>query len=348
MSSKSQRTEFSVGLFVLMGFLVLGWLLMHFVRSGGEPRGGYPITVEVRDATGVRSGVPVRFAGVEIGRVSGKPDFVENSTQLLIPLTIFPDRKIPVGSTVRIDTTGLMGDSYVRIQPPEKPTARFLAEGDSIFAEKSTTISDLTSGAGDTIEEVDEALMKFQESVGRLESIFSRLETKVLTDQNVDNLAVILSELRSSSENLNAASQSLMPLIAETQSAVSEVDNAAAATHTAFAEMSGSLDEFETTLRAINPVAAELDASLDDLSATLRSANDLMKKIDSGEGLASVLVNDGKLKKDLESFVDKLNENGLIFYPRENGPLSRILQLPGANDDEDRRRPSPTGNSRRP
>ena len=62
------RTEAYVGLFVLLGLGLLGWLIFHFGDFRGSRSGGYPLIVEVRDATGIRKGVPVRLGGVEIGR----------------------------------------------------------------------------------------------------------------------------------------------------------------------------------------------------------------------------------------------------------------------------------------
>ncbi len=126
MSSTSPRTEISVGLFLLVGAALVGGVVMKFSGASITGRGGYPIIVEVKDATGIREGVPVRLGGIDIGRVSGMPGLNEDQVLLSIPLEIFPEHRIPEGSTAKVGTSGLMGDSFVRILPPDRPTGSFL------------------------------------------------------------------------------------------------------------------------------------------------------------------------------------------------------------------------------
>jgi hypothetical protein len=83
------------------------------------------------------------------------------------------------------------------------------------------------------------------------------------------------------------------------------------------------MQEFNKTLETINPAVKEFDGSLDELRGMITSVNVLVKEIDQGDGLASALINDEKLKADLEEFVTKLNKNGVLFYPKENGILER-------------------------
>ncbi|MEM6916050.1 MAG: hypothetical protein AAF491_05735, partial [Verrucomicrobiota bacterium] len=59
------------------------------------------------------------------------------------------------------------------------------------------------------------------------------------------------------------------------------------------------------------------DETLADLRDTLESINGLMDRMEGGEGLADALLNDEELRRDLSNFVDKLERNGILFYPRE-------------------------------
>ena len=61
--------EGSVGLFALLGLVVLGMVAV-WLRGGGFGKESYQIFVDFEDASGLQVGGPVRFRGVSIGTVS--------------------------------------------------------------------------------------------------------------------------------------------------------------------------------------------------------------------------------------------------------------------------------------
>ena len=144
-------SRISVGLFVVLGLGLIGWMILQFGEFRGSARGGYPLVVQVKDATGIRPGVPVRLGGVGIGRVAGEPSLNPDFTSLTILLEIQRGIRIPTGSTAKIATSGLMGDSFVRIVPPEKPSAEFLSEGAVMIAESAETLDELAGNAEEAI-----------------------------------------------------------------------------------------------------------------------------------------------------------------------------------------------------
>ncbi|MDA7921695.1 MlaD family protein [Verrucomicrobiales bacterium] len=323
MPAKPHRPEISVGLFVLVGFLLLGGLLLQFSKSGPNRQGGYPITLEVRDASGIRDGVPVRLGGIDIGIVSSLPRLSSESTVIEVPLTIYPDIKIPVGSAVQIATSGLMGDSFVRILPPVESTGEFIEKGTLIRAAETKTINDLTTNAGSAIEEVETTMTAIRDSVQHLNEIFTRIEKGVLNEENLSNLSELLVEMRTLSGQLKTATTDVGPLLEDTSAAINSVKEAAETANATFTNVDGTMQEFNKTLETINPAVKEFDGSLDELRGMITSVNVLVKEIDQGDGLASALINDEKLKADLEEFVTKLNKNGVLFYPKANGILER-------------------------
>lgn len=323
MPAKSHRPEISVGLFVLVGFLLLGWLLLQFAKSGSDRRGGYPITVEVRDASGIRNGVPVRLGGIDVGFVSSLPQLNSESTVIEVPMTIYPDIKIPAGSAVQIATSGLMGDSFVRILPPVESSGEFIEKGARIRATDTNTINDLTTNAGSAIEEVETTMTAIRDSVEHLNEIFTRIEKGVLNEANLSNLSELLVEMRTLSGQLKTATEDVGPLLADTATAINSVNEAAGTANATFAKVDGTMHEFSKTLETINPAVRKFDGALDDLRGMIVTVNALVKEIDEGDGLAAALINDEELKGDLEEFVTKLNKNGVLFYPKENGILER-------------------------
>ena len=84
--------EGSVGLFALLGLIVLGGVAI-WLRGGGFGTPSYRIFVDFDDASGLQVGAPVRFRGVAIGKLrpfhpvvmASKPPWI-----LLLPNSKFP------------------------------------------------------------------------------------------------------------------------------------------------------------------------------------------------------------------------------------------------------------------
>lgn len=323
MRPSKHLSEVYVGAFVAAGMALLAWMVFEFGNFRQSSRGTYRIDLEVKDATGIRAGVPVRLGGLGIGRVASDPEFDEGFTSLTIELEIFEEQKIPSGSTFKIGTSGLMGDNFIRVIPPEKPTANFLTRGQRIIASPGGSLDELTGDATDALEGVASAAAEVRTAADRLEALFTLLDERVITEENVSNVTVMFAELRASSEQIHAASKKLNPLLDEAGKTLNEVKGAASGAKEALSGIDEGMEDFSDTLAKIDPVVSEFDHALDELRATLDSANRLINTIENGGGLASALIKDPDLKEDLESLLDKLERNGILFYPKEGGLLRR-------------------------
>lgn len=106
--------DLSVGLFVLVGVLALGWLSVKLGRVELLGSHGYTITADFPSVGGLKAGSTVEIAGVEVGRVDriGLADY-----QARVTMTMRPDVKLQEDSIASIKTKGLIGEKYIRISP---------------------------------------------------------------------------------------------------------------------------------------------------------------------------------------------------------------------------------------
>lgn len=123
-NSSGPRLEFAVGAFLL---LALGSLLVLAMAStnGRFGLGGssYELTARFTNLGQLRQQAPVRIGGVTIGRVSGislDPVRFDSIVTLAID-SQFDD--LPVDTSASILTGGLLGESYVDLQPGGDPEA---------------------------------------------------------------------------------------------------------------------------------------------------------------------------------------------------------------------------------
>ena len=76
MPVREKKRERLAGLFVLIGLLLLGVLIVEFGRFGDRFRGHYPLYVEFPDTAGIIKNSEVRLRGAKIGRVATRPELI--------------------------------------------------------------------------------------------------------------------------------------------------------------------------------------------------------------------------------------------------------------------------------
>ncbi len=113
------RSEIVVGGVVLAIALAF---LVYVMESTGDirPTSGYTLTASFRSAQGVDVGTDVRLAGVKIGTVSSLV-LNEQSFRADVELAISSDVELPDDSSVVVASEGLLGGTFVEIQPGGSP-----------------------------------------------------------------------------------------------------------------------------------------------------------------------------------------------------------------------------------
>ncbi|HXI09179.1 MAG TPA: MlaD family protein [Thermodesulfobacteriota bacterium] len=120
--------EAKVGLFVLLGIILLVYMSL---RIGGIKFGraeGYTLTVNFDSAAGLDKDAAVRVAGVEVGRV--KEITLKDSKAHLV-LEIKNGVRIGKDFTAMLTTKGLLGEKYLELVPGS-PTSPPLKDGEEI------------------------------------------------------------------------------------------------------------------------------------------------------------------------------------------------------------------------
>ena len=112
---KRSVVDLSVGVFVLVGVLALGWLSVKLGRVDLLGSHGYVLTADFPSVGGLKVGSSVEIAGVEIGRVDSIA--LDKDFQARVRMTIRPDIKLQDDSIASSKTKGLIGERYIRISP---------------------------------------------------------------------------------------------------------------------------------------------------------------------------------------------------------------------------------------
>lgn len=102
---------------------------------------GYPLHAKFMKVGGLSIGSDVRINGVKVGTVTAQK--LDNEDYLVnVDFSIAHDVKLPVDSTVSVESDGLIGDKFVKIDPGK--SSEYL-ESDAFFSNTKDfkTIEDL-------------------------------------------------------------------------------------------------------------------------------------------------------------------------------------------------------------
>jgi len=108
-----EKTDFWVGLFVLLGAAALVFLALRAGNlSSFSFAPTYTLTANFDNIGGLKARAPVKSAGVVVGRV-GKISFDDKVFQAVVTLNLEEGYQFPKDSSASILTSGLLGEQYV-------------------------------------------------------------------------------------------------------------------------------------------------------------------------------------------------------------------------------------------
>jgi phospholipid/cholesterol/gamma-HCH transport system substrate-binding protein len=113
---KKYSLETSVGIFVVIGLLCIGYMT---IKLGKIPLFGgdyYTLYARFSSVSGLRVGSPVEIDGIEVGRVE-QLKIDQDKQMAVVTLRIEKGFKVYEDATASIKTSGLIGDKFVNIDP---------------------------------------------------------------------------------------------------------------------------------------------------------------------------------------------------------------------------------------
>ena len=142
---QSRAIDVSTGLFVLLGLVAIVFLVTQISnREFSLTETSFRLKAQFENIGGLKTGAPVKMAGVTIGRVES----IDYDMQLLKAIvTLRIDERydeIPNDSDASIFTAGLLGGQYIGISPGG--SEEYFKDGDQVaFVQDAIVLENLIS-----------------------------------------------------------------------------------------------------------------------------------------------------------------------------------------------------------
>jgi len=277
-----KKTELAVGIFLLIGMLLLGGIVLKFGNFTDAFYEHYTVKVFFDNASGIVEGSPVKLGGATIGRVKETPMLNDDYTGVIVPLEIKKRYRVPAGSAFQVGSAGLMGDALVEITPPSQPSGETIDFNSKEILKGSapggTQVESALGQLSHAVENLDEGFLgdenseNLKGSLAKLNSAIAKLDDEVLNEANSENISQTISNLKTLSADLKTSGEKIGP-------------------------------------------------AADKLKEAAESARELMHELHHGDGLAAALVHDKQMKEDFRALIANLRRHGVLRY-RNSGSKS--------------------------
>lgn len=258
--------------------------------------------------SGLARGSPVRYLGVDVGRVENLS--VDRANPGRVKVLVSADSQAPVsGATrARLGLLGLTGLLYIDLQKdPGANPAQALTKGEEFDV--------IPSRQGD----IEAFLAKLPDLLGHAAGLAERMEL-MLADDNIEAVTETLRNLRAASRELPAVTREAASLAGDLRRASTEVTELAASLRS----VTGSAGpQLEATLAGTRAAVEKLGHAADSLDRIV-SGNEatLAQFAGSGVGdLQQLIVDLRQTSEEMRALARSLRDNpsGLLLERKESG-----------------------------
>ena len=288
------KTEWKVGLFIAISLVVAVALVLNFAKGISPLTKTYSLNLTTKNVDGIVRNAVVMMAGVPIGNVS-KIKLNTDKSEVTITILIEEEFKIREGSKFHIETAGFLGDKYIGIIPTRNQDAPMLLDGATVPCQESFDLMRVARSTSGVVDQLNTATTQ-------ITNIIERIDSKLLDEKTLTDLAAGLRNLRDISENASKTIASVDLLITTNtppiQQAIDNVVDFSKELKTAGGELRSIID----TNRVV------VNESMANIKNTTESLNKLIAAAERGEGLAGKLFADEELAQNIVTLSSNLNE----------------------------------------
>jgi phospholipid/cholesterol/gamma-HCH transport system substrate-binding protein len=286
------RLEYKVGLFVLIGLVLLAALLLQFSKGLNYFRSTYDIYLSTPTVAGLQKNASVLMSGVQIGTVADMR-LGREGTNVVLTLRILKEYVIGGDARFVIEQSGFLGDQYVGIVPQENKRPP-LQHGDTATAEAPFNFQEFTRSASQFISRVDETVKKLNDALAEV----SRL---LLNPETLTNLSVTAANMRTFSDRALTTIDQINGMVTTNSPSLS----LSASNLVLFSEQ---LNQFAGDARGLLATNSEdITRTVKNIESSSASLKAVLGELQAGKGLAGNLLKDEQMAARMSQITQNLS-----------------------------------------
>ena len=298
-----------VGAFVVVSLILVAALLLVFSKGLTWLTPTYTLRLHADNVGGLKARSAVLISGVAVGNVVGT-ELAPDGKRVTIFLRIHQRYQVHRDARFVVEQVGLLGDQYVVIYPTENKGA-LLKDGDEVECAAPFNLQEVARSTVGFIQRIDQTARVLNEAITRVNSL-------VLNEETLTNLAVGIGSFRAVSERADGLVENLNSVVV-TNSA------AAATSMTNLVYFSEELKKLAADLRqTVNENRTGISAAVNSLEEASRRIGTLAKSLEAGQGVAGSLFKDEQLQFNLSNTLANLStaasnvaNYGLLYKPKK-------------------------------
>jgi len=328
-------SQLRVGIFVLFGLAVLGFLILNATGDFNPFEKKMRLKARFASADGLRQGAEVQLAGVHIGKVDEvrllPPDSPEDAK---IEAVMTVDQNLdgrPITDRIRTDSTAqliatsvLANDKMINITPGTTKGAP-VSENHVLDSTSAMSINQLTQTGNDLLQQINklsvptnEILNKANRGEGTLGRIINDESLYNNLDATVGSTKLTLAKLQDTLDRVNRGEGSAAKLLNDpelynslnrTASQLNAISNdlrAGRGTAGKFLSDDALYNETRAAVADLRVSAAKINSIADDFKS-------LTSDLNEGKGTAGKFLKDEQLYEDTRATIAKLNTTAEKF-----------------------------------
>jgi ABC-type transporter Mla subunit MlaD len=339
------RKNLVVGLFVLLGLVLLGGMILWFEDVAVRMRRGYTVATHLESAIGIRSGKRVHMDGIDVGVVREARSSQPAQPGVRVEMLIDEGVEIPAEAVFVVQQT-LGGDPYLNFVTAGKATKFLPTDGqasvrgeirapsmlpDSVVARLDSMADDFHQGMGQ-LKGLDQLIASLKEITA------PRTLEEVRAGKPV-NLPSMLAQFEMTARTLqdeikDPNSEFSRLLVTATQSGkdlsktLEEVNKTLATVRTIADTYTKAGAALQETSGKANETLAVVTKDAEEVGVLIRNVNALVENAQQGKGTLGQLLTSDELHRQLVNLVENLqklsdNANHLMTMWREEGLFAK-------------------------
>ncbi len=282
-------SELKIGIIAIAAIVITAIVIFMLGGQGGFFWQRYYLKARFPNAAGLKSGAPVRLAGVEVGSVEDL-EFVGAQVDVTFSVAKTSRPRITDRSRATLGAMGLLGQSTVDLTA--SADGQPVAEWGYVKTVPATAFSDLATTANQGLEQASLLLQDLRSGRGTAGQLFAN-------DSLYKELDRFIAAAQEVTANLNRGQGTMGALLKD---------------RAAYNSLEASLKNLQAITASINAGEGTLGKFLHDdqmagsLKSTAANVDALTGKLNRGDGTVGKLMNDATLFNRLDSISARLND----------------------------------------